>query len=349
MEQARNRVFPAILGGIILLVIGAALWWFLHGQYIETTDNAYIEADMAVIAPKVQGYVAAVEVVDNQRVKQGDVLARIVDSDYKASLDRADAEVERQRRQRGVAVSGLSAETSAIVEARASLAAAEAMAKRAAADAKRADQLMEQGWVTRAVVDQRHADAQSANAVVAEKRAAIASAGAGRDAASGQVGGAGAALKEAVASREQARLDLENTVLHAPFDGVIGNRTVRVGQYARTGQQMMLVVPVEQAYLVANFKETQVAALQPGMPVTIKLDAWPDLPFTGRIESFSPAAGSRFSIIPPENATGNFTRIVQRVPVRIVFDQPLPKGIRLTPGISAKVTVDKRDKPEAAE
>ena len=346
MEKAKSRIFPVLLGIVALLAIGGGVWWFTHGRYIEKTDNAYVAADMAVISPRVQGYIADVAVQDNQPVKKGDVLVRLVDSDYRAALARAQAEVERQARAKGVAVSGVSVETSAIAESHAALAAAEAGQRRADADARRAEDLLKQGWTTRAIVDQRRADAQTAAAVVAEKRASIASANAGRQGATGQVAGADAALKAAIAARDAAAIDLDNTVIRAPYDGIVGNRSARVGQFARTGQQMLMVVPTTEAYLVANFKETQISGLHPGMPVTIHMDAWPDAKLTGHIQSFSPASGSRFSVIPPENATGNFTRIVQRLPVRITFDRPLPDGVQLAPGLSATVEVDVRNKPD---
>jgi membrane fusion protein (multidrug efflux system) len=345
MDRAKGRIFPILLGLVAIAALAGGLWWWLEGRHWQTTDNAYIEADMAVIAAKVPGYVAAVDVVDNQQVKAGDPLVHIVDAEYRAALARAEAEVERLARQRGAAGSRILAEAEQVVEAQAALRAAEALVRRAEADAQRAEGLLAQGFSTRAVVDARRAEAEAAQALVAERRAAIAGARAGQQAAAGDAGGAGAAIKAAVAQVDVARLDLENTVIHAPFDGVVGNRSVRPGQFARAGLQLMVVVPVEQAYLVANFKETQVSGMKPGMPVDITLDAYPDTPLTGRIESFAPASGSRFSVIPPENATGNFTRIVQRVPVRITIDRPLPEGLRLTPGISANVRVDLRQQP----
>jgi membrane fusion protein (multidrug efflux system) len=347
MDRAKSRIFPILLGLVAIAALAGGLWWWLEGRHWQTTDNAYIEADMAVIAAKVPGYVAAVDVVDNQQVKAGEPLVHIVDAEYRAALARAEAEVERLARQRGAAGSRIIAEAEQVVEAQAALRAAEAQVRRAEADAQRAEGLLAQGFSTRAVVDARRAEAEAAQALVAERRAAIAGARAGQQAAAGDAGGAGAAIKAAVAQVDVARLDLENTVIHAPFDGVVGNRSVRPGQFARAGLQLMVVVPVEQAYLVANFKETQVARMKPGMPVDITLDAYPETPLTGRIESFSPASGSRFSVIPPENATGNFTRIVQRVPVRITIDRPLPPGLRLTPGISANVRVDLRQQPGA--
>lgn len=345
MERIRKNIFPILLGLVALLAAGFAVWWYVEGRHWRSTDNAYVEADMAVIAAKVSGYVASVDVDDNQQVKAGQPLVHIVPADYRAAVAKADAEVERLGRERGAAGARVTAGADAIAQAKAALRAAEAQAARAVADSRRAENLLAQGFSTRAMVDQRRAEAASALALVAERQAAIAGATAGREAASGTAGGAGAAQKAAMAQAEVARLDLENTVIRSPLDGVVGNRSVRAGQFARQGQQMMVIVPVAKAYLVANFKETQIAGMQVGMPVEITLDAYPDTPLKGRIDSFSPASGSRFSVIPPENATGNFTRIVQRVPVKIVFDQPLPEGVRLVPGISANVGVDLRRQP----
>ena len=149
-------------------------------------------------------------------------------------------------------------------------------------------------------------------------------------------------MRAGEAAVEAARLTLDYTVIRAPVAGIVGNRTVRAGEYVRAGQRLMAIVPVADAYVVANFKETQVGTMRPGQQVTLKLDAWPDAPLTGRILSFAPASGSRFAILPPENATGNFTKIVQRVPVKIAVVRPLPPGVRLTPGLSVEATVDTR-------
>lgn len=341
-ESISHYAFRGILGLVLLLAIAGGLWWFLEGRFIEKTDNAYVEADIAVIASKVPGYVGSVDVTDNQPVKKGQVLLQIETADYEATVAQAKAEVERQRRTRNVVSSGVVAERSVVAETHAALAAAEAEAHRAQADAKRAEQLLKDGWTTRATVDLREADAAAAKAQVAQRKAAILAAEATATGAGGQVKAADAALEAAEAALETARLNLDYATIRSPLDGIVGNRTVRAGQYARQGQQLMVIVP-EQSYLLANFKETQIRGMRVGMPVTVNLDAYPDTPLRGRVDSFSPASGSRFSIIPPENATGNFTRIIQRLPVKIVFEYPLPDGITLYPGISAHVHVDLRD------
>jgi membrane fusion protein (multidrug efflux system) len=345
MAARKSPVFPLLVATLALLAVAGGLWWWLEGRFFQSTDNAYVEADIAVIAAKVSGYVESVDVTDNQPVKAGDPLVHLVDADYRAALARAEAEVERLSSARGAAGARTLAEAGQVAEAEAALVAAIAQSRRAAADVARAEGLLKQGFTTRATVDARRAEADAAAALVDERRAAISAARAGRKAASGDAGGASGALKAALAQQEAARLDLENTIIRSPTEGIVGNRSVRPGQYARPGQQLLVVVPVAEAYLVANFKETQIAGMKPGMPVTVTLDAFPDAPLQGRIDSFSPASGSRFSVIPPENATGNFTRIVQRVPVKILLDRPLPEGVRLVPGLSAHARVDLRDAP----
>lgn len=342
--MAARRLFPVVLGLAILAALGAGAWWWLHGRFIESTDNAYVEADIAVIAPRVAGYIREVPVTDNQPVKRGDPLIVIEPAEYRAALARTDAEVERQRRAIGSAAATVSAGGAGIAEAQAALTAAEAQAARARADVGRAQELLQRGFATRAIFDERQAAARAADAAVSQARAAIALARAQRTASAGAEGGAGASLRAALAMREAAALDLENTVLRAPVDGVVGNRSARVGQFARQGLQLMVVVPVQAAYVVANFKETQIARMRPGMPVTLEVDAYPDAPVRGRIASLSPAAGSRFSLIPPENATGNFTRIVQRVPIRIELERPVPDGVRLVPGLSVTASIDLRER-----
>lgn len=341
-------LFPAVVGLVLLAAAAGALWWLLEGRHIRTTDNAYVEAEIAAIAPRVPGYVAEVAVTDNQPVRRGDVLVRIEDSDWRAAVARAEAEVVRMERLAGAARATVSAGLSRIGEAEAELRAAEAERTRARADMARAEELLAKGFATRAEVDARRAELDSAEARVAERRASLAAARATRTAAAGAAGGEAAGLAAAVAALEAARIDLANTVIRSPIDGMVGNLSARVGQYARTGQQLMVVVPVEQAYLVANFKETQVAGMVAGQPVEVRLDGWPDARLEGRIVSFAPATGSRFSIIPPENATGNFTRVVQRVPVRIAIARPLPDGVRLIPGLSARVRVDMRKASKAS-
>ena len=338
----RRFIFPAIAGLILLAGIAYAVYWFTTGRYIQSTDNAYVEADIAVVAPKVAGYVASVPVTDNQSVRRGDALLVIDDRDYRAAVARAAAEVDRLTRSVATARATATAGGSQIAEAQAQVVAARAEQDRSSADVRRYGTLYKERWVSKAALDVKVADAASRAAAVRQAESAVAAARAQLAAANASTGGAGSAVAGARAALESARLDLANTVVRAPIDGVVGNRSARPGQYARIGQQAMVVVPVQAVYVVANFKETQIGRMQPGQPVELTADAWKDTRLAGRILSFAPASGSRFSVLPPENATGNFTKIVQRVPVKVAIDS-VPAGVRLVPGMSVQARIDVRD------
>ncbi len=338
----RRFIFPVIAGLILLAGIAYGVYWFTTARYIQSTDNAYVEADIAVIAPKVAGYVAAVPVTDNQIVKAGDPLLVIDDRDYRAAVDRAAAEVARLGGSVASARASAAAGGSQIAEAEAQVAAARAELARSTADVKRFETLYKQRWVAKAALDVKVADAASRAAAVRQAESAVAAARSQLVAANAMTGGAGSAVTGARATLEAARLDLANTTVRAPVNGTVGNRSVRVGQYARTGQQAMVVVPLATVYVIANYKETQIGGMKPGQRVELTADAWKDTTLHGRILSFAPAAGSRFSVLPPENATGNFTKIVQRVPVKVALDA-VPPALRLVPGMSVTARIDVRD------
>ena len=338
----RRFIFPVIAGLLLLAGLGYGVYWFTTGRYIQTTDNAYVAADIAVIAPKVAGYVVAVPVTDNQPVHRGQPLLVLDDRDFRAAVTRAQAEVARLTGSVATARATAAAGGSAIAQAQAQVAAARAELARSAADVARYQTLYRERWVAKAALDVKVADAASRAAAVRQAESAVASARSQLTAANATTGGAGSAVAGARAALESAQLDLANTVIRAPVDGVVGNRTVRVGQYARVGGQAMVVVPVQSAYVIANYKETQIGRMKPGQRVELVADAYKDATVTGRILSFSPASGSQFSVLPPENATGNFTKIVQRVPVKVALD-PLPAGVRLVPGMSVEARIDVRD------
>jgi len=342
----RRVVFLVLLASVALALAGYGFYWFSTGRYIESTENAYVEADIAVIAPRVAGYVREVHVEDNQPVAAGDPLATLEDADYRARLAQAEAELAAGRSAIGTAEAATSGRTQAIREAEAALTAAEAEATRAEADRARLERLLADGFVSRQRYELAVAEAASRRAAVAQARASVAAARAGVTGAAAERSTAVAGSRASAAAVEAARYDLENTVVRSPIAGVVGNRAARVGQYVRPGQQLMAVVPVDEIYVIANFKETQIARMIPGQPVAIAVDAYPGREIRGRIASLAPAAGSRFSILPPENATGNFTKIVQRVPIRVRLERPLPDGMRLVPGMSVEASLDIRAKPD---
>ncbi len=342
----RRVIFITLVALVALAVASFGVYWLTTGRYIESTDNAYVEADIAVIAPRIAGYIRTVEVDDNQPVRRGDVLVTLEDTDYRARVAAAEAQLAAGNSAVGTAEAMTATRTAAIREAEAALAAAQAEANRAETDRARLAKLLDQGFVSRQRYDVALAEAASRRAAVAQARATVAAARSGVSGAASERSTAAATSRAAAAEAEAARFELANTIIRAPIDGVVGNRFARVGQYVRPGQQLMAVVPVAAVYVVANFKETQVARMTPGQPVSIEVDAYPGREVRGHIASLSPAAGSRFTILPPENATGNFTKIVQRVPIKIRLDQPLPAGLRLVPGMSVEASLDVRSKAD---
>ncbi|MFY8142908.1 MAG: HlyD family secretion protein [Caulobacter sp.] len=347
----KKKLVPLIAGGAALaaVLVGGTLW-FLDKQHFESTDNAFVQADTVQVSPQVSGYVAEVLVADNQRVEPGQVLAKIDPSTFQARVDQAIANAAAADAAVRAIDDKNSLEQAVIAQRAAGVTSAQADASRAKADLDRYNALADQGWVsqqkvqtTRAAATQSAAGVASAQAALeAEKRAAQ-SLGSAKAQAIAQAAAAHAAV-------EQAKLDLERTVIRAPVSGVVGARAVRPGQLVQPGVALMSVVPLGQAYVVANFKETQVARLRIGQPVEIKADAFGKEKIVGKVDSFAPATGQEFALIPVENAVGNFTKITQRLPVKIAVDRS-QLGAALRPGLSVEIKVDVRDRsgPSFAE
>jgi len=340
MAVERKKLVPMIAAAVAVIgvLIGAAVWC-TNKQHFETTDNAFVQADTVLVSPQVAGYVAEVLVADNQRVEAGQVLARIDPSSFESRLAEAQADASAL----DAAVRGVddkaSLEQAVIAEKAAGVASAQAEAGRVGADLRRYGDLAKQGWVSDQKLQTVKAQAAASSAAVQQAAATLE---AERRSASSLGSARAQTLAEAQAARaavQQARIDLERTVIRAPVSGVVGARGVRPGQLVQPGATLMAVVPLGKAYVVANFKETQVSRLRIGQPVEIHADAFGKAPIKGRIESFSPATGAEFALIPVENAVGNFTKIAQRVPVRIVVDRS-SLGQALRPGLSVHVKVD---------
>jgi membrane fusion protein (multidrug efflux system) len=278
-------------------------------------------------------------------------------ADYQAKVAKAEADLARARASlqtlvaaRGSASAQVGAQGGAIQQAQAQVVAAQATATRASADEARFNALARQGWTTRARVDQARAEAQAARAQIAAAQAAVAAQRgqegalvAGTAGAEANIAAGRAEVQAAEAALRTAKLDLQRTIIRAPSDGVVGNRAVRAGQLVKAGQQLLVIVPVQTSYVVANFKETQLGKMKVGQPVEIKVDAYPGLAVRGRIDSLAPASGAQFSLIPTDSASGNFTKIVQRVPVKIAVDRNGLAAQLLRPGLSVEATVDTRD------
>jgi membrane fusion protein (multidrug efflux system) len=322
---------------LVLALAGA--WWIALPASSVSTDDAYLKADSTLIAPKVHGLIAQILVRDNQHVKAGQALIRIDDDDYQqavqaavADVQAADAALAQQVSQAGLAAANMRA-------AGADIRAADAQNVRAAADRSRFDQLVATGDVSRRQAEEMRATAASASADAEKSRAAFAASQQQLAVVTQTRGQLRAQLAKAKAALRLAQQNLEHTVVRAPVDGVIGDRQAQIGEYVQPGTQLMTIVPMNTLYVVANFKETQTTRMLAGQKVRVSIDALPSHDFTGEVDSFAPGSGSEFSLLPFEPATGNFTRIVQRVPVRVHLDPGQPGMERLRPGLSANVKV----------
>ena len=345
-----KRVVLVLVALAALAGIGRYGWhWWTVGRFEEVTDDAFLQADKVVVAPKVGGFVADVLVADNQPVKAGDVIARIDDSDYQVVLLQDEADLDKAKANLEGIASALIQQQARIVEARADVANTSAALAFARQEETRYADLMARGAGT----TQR---SQQASSDLLMKQASFDKAVANADASDKQIDGLRsleaamrASLRRAEINLQQARLNIGYTTIRAPIDGVVGDRSLRKGQLVQPGTNLLTLVPMGQAiYLVANFKETQTGAMEPGETAAFTVDAFGDHVFHGRIDSFAPGTGSQFALLQPENATGNFTKIVQRVPVKIALDGGDPLVARLRPGLSAEATIDMRSAPPAA-
>lgn len=339
------KLFAAGLGGLAIagVVFGTASTSLSPGRWLTasrpaTTENAYVQGDITPISPKISGYVAEVAIHDNQAVGAGDVLFRIDDGDYRARVAQATATVAMRQAALANLASRLELQGAVIEQTVAAQLGAEADAKRAAQDFTRVRELVGHGWLSQARGDQAEADHLRARAKVAEAKANVAAARRQTAVLESQRAQIQADIDVAMASLRLAEIELADTVVRAPTDGWVGERRVRVGQYVRPGALLVAVVPRD-VWIVANFKETQILGMRAGDTASISIDGVPGKAFTGRVESLSPASGAQFSVLPPDNATGNFTRIVQRIPVKITFDAGQAGLEQLRPGMSAVVVL----------
>jgi membrane fusion protein, multidrug efflux system len=342
----KKFVIAAIL--LVPAVIGYGGWrWWTEWQFLQSTDDAYVAADVSVISPKVEGYIKEVRVENNQAVKKGDVLFVIDDSDFAAKAAQAEAAVATEEAAVATFVSRLDLQRAMIAQAEAAVQSAEADLVRTRQDYKRYAALMTTDFASHQRFEQAEADARKADAEAQRNRAALAAAQSQYGVLQSQQKEEEARLQQARANLRLAKNDLDNTVIHAPISGVIGNRAGQIGQYVKSGTELASLVPLPRVYVTANFKETQLTRIRPGQHAEVSVDAYPDHPLIGKVESFAPGSGAEFSLLPPDNATGNFTKIVQRVPVRIKLPRTDPLAHLLRPGLSVIVTVDTRDQGEA--
>jgi membrane fusion protein, multidrug efflux system len=342
----KKIVIAAVVLALAFGGYGGWHWWTLW-RFQESTDDAYVASDVSVISPKIEGYIKEVRVRENQAVKKGEVLFVIDDSDFSAKVAQAEAAVATEQAAVATYVSRLDLQKAMIAQAQAAVLSAEADLVRTQQDYKRYAALMSTDFASRQRYDQAQADARKADAEAQKSRAALAAAQSQYGVLESQRQEEEARLQQARANLRLARNDLDDTIIRAPISGIAGNRAGQVGQYVKPGTELLSLVPLPRVYVTANFKETQLTRMRPGQRAEVSVDAYPDHPLVGRVESFAPASGAEFSLLPPDNATGNFTKIVQRVPIRIALPREGPLARLLRPGLSVTVTVDTRDQGEA--
>ena len=334
----RRRRLQILLGvGATILVAGAIVYYLLFIAPYENTDDAFIEGHVTYVSPRVSGQVVRLLVRDNQRVKEGDLLVEIDPSDFRARVEQARANLASAQSQSEQAKAQVVVDEAKVEQQKAAATALEAEALRAEADRKR--YLDVQGLaVSQSQRDLAQAQARSSGANVEAARQQVKAADAQVSLSRASVETAIAGVKQAEASVELAELNLSWTKIVAPAAGRVARRTVEQGAYLQTGQSMLAIVP-EDVWILANFKETQLTHMRPGQPVGIHIDAYPQREYKGKVDSLQPGTGARFSLLPPENAVGNYVKVVQRVPVKIVFDEPLDPQLDITPGLSVEPKV----------
>lgn len=345
-SKPRRSRMKLVLGGLGVAAVAGVIWagayWWTTGRYMVATDDAYVRADITLLAAKVSGYVVEVLADNNQDVKAGDIIARIDDGDYRLALDAARGKETTQTAALERIGHQVDAARAAVDQANAQIKAAEADLVRSRADLERQNKLAQRDYASQQKLELARADSARAESAVMGARAGVASATANVAVLLAQKAEAAAVLNEYRTATRKAERDLSFTEVRAPIDGVIGNRAVQTGQLVQPGTRLAALVPLDDVYIDANFKETQIARLHPGQKVDITVDAYPDRRFAATVASLSPASGALFSLLPPDNATGNFTKIVQRMPVRLVIDRTEAAEHVLRPGMSVVATVDSR-------
>jgi membrane fusion protein, multidrug efflux system len=345
----KERIRRLLMAGAAVAVLAGASWYgwqyWTVGRFEVATDDAYVKADNTTIAPKVSGYLHEVLVGDNERVKAGQVLARIDDRDYAVALEQARADVAAADAAVTSKQAQLDIQQAIIDAAKATLDVDTASATFAKQENKRYTDLASTGYGSVQNAQAAQSRDASALAAIARDNANLASATKQVELLKAEIGQAVAAAARARALQRQAELNLSYTTIVAPIDGLVGNRTLRAGQYVQAGTQLMSLVPATGAYVIANYKETQLTDVQAGQPVDIEVDMFPGKVVHGHVDSLAPASGQEFALLPPDNATGNFTKVVQRIPVKIALDA---SSVELRPGMSVIPTIQTQKQQPAS-
>ena len=335
-----------VLLGVAAVAGIAVLWfggdWFLNGRFNIATDNAQLRSDIARVTPKVEGYVKTIHVAENQVVKRGDLLIELEADEFETRLAFAKAELAQAEADAVQARSSIAVQRDNLAEARAARETADASAELSSSDQKRLAELAAKGWYPKARLEQADAAKRSANAQLTQADASITAQRSQLSSAEAAAISAAAKIEAAQAKVAGAQLELDRTKIHAPMDGVVTKKDVVEGQILSPGRVALSIVSSDDVWVIANFKETQITDMRPGQCVNVHVDALPSLHVTGKIQSLSPSTGATFSLVPQDTATGNFTKIVQRVPVKIVLDKEalasglLRSGLQVTATVSTK-------------
>jgi membrane fusion protein (multidrug efflux system) len=343
-KRSRWSLKQLLIAAAALLFLAAAAgygrYYWTVGRFQVSTDDAYVEAHSVLISPKVSGYLSEAPVDDNQSVKAGEVLARIDPRDYQNALDQARANVAAAQAAIDTLNQQIAQQRLVVEQDRQQVASDQAAVVYSRQDFQRYTELAKDGWGTVQRSQQADADIREKAATLQHDIVVVSAAEKQIGILEAQIAQASATLAQQQAMEHQAELNLSYTVITAPIDGTVGVRTLRVGQYVQAGTQLMAVVPLQAVYITANYKETQLTDVRPGQPVTIDVDTFPGTTVHGHVDSVAPASGQEFALLPPDNATGNFTKIVQRIPVKIVVDAHDPLANLLRPGMSVEPTID---------
>ncbi len=345
--KLRHRRWPLrhlLIAAAALVFLAAAAtyadYYWNTGRFLVSTDDAYVDAHSILISPMVSGYIVAVPVNDNQPVKAGEVIARIDPRDYRTALAQARANVAAAEASIDTLGQQIGRQKLAIEQARQTVASDQAALVFSQQDLHRYVVLATSGYGTVQRAQQSQADIREKQAALDRDTTGVAAAEKQIAVYEAQLAQAKATLAQRQAAEHQAELNLGYTKITAPADGTVGVRTLRVGQYVQPGTQLMAVVPLRAVYITANYEETQLTDVRPGQPVTIDVDTFPGAVVRGHVDSIAPASGQEFALLPPDNATGNFTKIVQRIPVKIDVDPKDPLIGKLRPGMSVEPTID---------
>jgi len=340
MPAQLKRRLLIFLGVVLLIALAFFAQWYFKGRFYESTDNAYVQGEITRVSSQLGARISVVLVQDNQPVQQGQLLVRLEPDDFRLAIERAQATLATREAERLQAQSKLTQQASLIAASDAQVQANQATLGRTQLDLARLQKLRTPGFVSEAQVTTMTADSSVARSQVTKAQADAQSQRQQVNALNADIKRLDAQIANARADLAQAQINLQRTEIHAPISGLIGQRAARNGQYVQAGAYLLSVVPDEDIWVQANFKETQIEHMEIGQPAELTFDSFPGTPIQGRVDSLFAASGAQFSLLPPDNATGNFTKVVQRIPVKLTFAPDNPLHGKVRPGMSVTVSVN---------